>query len=107
MLLYVLVIALVLNKLNPYMEKPMRLPSLAYMCLISFMSLSALLLTVNRFSVYSMLLYVGSLLFVFSDTILSFQIFRHRSDGGYLRVMLSYLAAQTAIVVGLAQLGGM
>lgn len=45
-------------------------------------------------------LFAGTLLFLFSDTILSFEIFRGETKNGNLKVMITYIAAQILISAG-------
>jgi uncharacterized membrane protein YhhN len=45
-------------------------------------------------------LFAGTLLFLLSDTILSFEIFKGETKNGNLKVMITYIAAQILISVG-------
>ncbi|MDO4572854.1 MAG: lysoplasmalogenase [Clostridia bacterium] len=95
-------IFLVMRPLRPCLPRGMFMPCLLYMLLISFMSLTTLLLLTGRPSLYSALLFCGSLLFVFSDTILAFSTFGVRQYRyANLLVMSTYILAQTLIVTGL------
>jgi len=87
-------------KLFPYLPKAFRIPALSYMMLISTLSLSAASAAIASFSIGAGLLLLGTLLFMLSDGILSFEMFRSETKSSHLRVMVPYLAGQTLIASG-------
>ncbi|MEL7602013.1 MAG: lysoplasmalogenase family protein, partial [Bacillota bacterium] len=63
-------------------------------------SLSAASAAIASFTVGTALLLSGTLLFMVSDGILSFEMFRSETKASHLRVMVPYLAGQTLIASG-------
>jgi uncharacterized membrane protein YhhN len=82
-------------------EKKMTLPVVVYEIIITLMSMSALQLLLSRRDGYGLLVFAGSLCFLFSDTLLAYSTFRTGSKCASFAVMFSYIAAQAAIVLGL------
>jgi uncharacterized membrane protein YhhN len=82
-------------------KKEMNLPAIVYEIIIMLMSLSALQLLFARRDRYGLLIFAGSLCFLFSDTFLAYCTFRTRPKYAGFVVMLSYIAAQSGIVLGL------
>ena len=73
----------------------------AYCTVIIFMSLSALLRIFAVPRLDFLLVYLGSLVFILSDSILAINRFRRRSRYGGLWVMLTYGIALLLIILGL------
>jgi uncharacterized membrane protein YhhN len=86
-------------------KREMDLPVIMYEIIITLMSLSALQLMLSRRDGYGLLIFAGSLCFLFSDTLLAYSTFRVRPKYAGLFIMLSYIAAQAAIVLGLTGIG--
>ncbi|MDR3173308.1 MAG: lysoplasmalogenase [Treponema sp.] len=82
-------------------KKELNIPVIVYEIIITLMSLSALQLMLSRGDVYGLLVFAGSICFLLSDTSLGYITFRTRSKYASLFVMLSYIAAQLTIVLGL------
>ena len=93
-------------KLMPYAPKSLRKPGFLYALLLSGTCLSALylLLTVGK-DAY-LLAFIGGLFFMLSDTLLTGQQYRKELKHGNFYVMLTYIIAQTLLILGLAQTGG-
>ena len=87
-------------RLFPYLPKAFRVPSLAYMLLISSLSVSAAAAALKSFTPGAALVLAGTLLFMLSDGILSFEVFRTETHASHLKVMVPYIAAQTLISAG-------
>jgi uncharacterized membrane protein YhhN len=100
--LYMALIWLIMSKLRRDLPQSFVVPCLAYMLVICLMSFAALLLLINWRTINAALLFIGSLLFMVSDTVLAFDTFRTRPvrHGGIL-IMGTYILAQTLIVCGL------
>lgn len=100
--LYMAVIWLIMRQLRRDLPQSFVLPCLIYMLVICFMSFAALLLMLNWRTIYAVLLFIGSLLFMVSDAVLAFDTFRTRPirHSGIL-IMGTYILAQTLIVCGL------
>lgn len=100
--LYMALIWLIMHKLRRDLPQSFVLPCLVYMLIICFMSFAALLLMLYWRTLNAALLFIGSLLFMVSDTVLAFDTFRPRPirHGGIL-IMGTYILAQTLIVCGL------
>jgi uncharacterized membrane protein YhhN len=81
-------------------KKEMDLPVIVYEIIIMLMSLSALQLALSRRDGYGLLIFAGSLSFLFSDAFLAYSTFRTGPKHASFFVMLSYIAAQAAIVLG-------
>ena len=99
-LAYCAVVSWVYKKLWPYLQKAFRFAALGYMLLISALSFSAAAAAAASFSLGAALLLSGTLLFMLSDGILSFEVFRRETRGGHLKVMAPYIAAQALIAAG-------
>lgn len=102
---YVVYCVFVCRQLFPYVDKPMKLPVTVYMFFLMTMSFTSLLRG-SAFSGLNFILpFVGSLSFIASDSMLAFQSFKKRGifagRGGGIAVMITYLAAQFLIVLGL------
>ncbi|MDR2371086.1 MAG: lysoplasmalogenase [Treponema sp.] len=82
----------------------MRIPVVFYEITIMLMSMTALQLFLSEKSPASAAVFAGSLLFLASDCMLARFLFNVRPKWGDFAVMASYIAAQTAIVSGLAVL---
>jgi uncharacterized membrane protein YhhN len=82
-------------------EKTMKLPAIVYEIAILLMSLSALQLFLARRDGGSLLVFAGSLCFIFSDTLLARFTFGTKPRYGDFFVMLTYIAAQSGIVWGM------
>lgn len=99
--LCVLAIAVTFYRLKPHLKRQLYAPCLGYMAIIAAMCLCAAMRFVSDVSLHRGLVLAGSLVFVCSDTILSFQLFRAETTKGNFCVMLTYITAQTLITVGL------
>lgn len=91
---------MLLKMLKPYAPDNMKIMMRSYVVLISAMSLCAILRFAAAPSVYAGVAAVGSLLFLASDSILSFEIFKGETKYGNFIVMLTYILAQSALAVG-------
>jgi len=81
-------------------SKEMKLPAIVYEIVILTMAVSALQLYVVNGSTHSLLVFLGSLCFLASDTMLAFFTFGKNTKYGDFLVMLTYISAQTLIAVG-------
>lgn len=95
LLFYIVYIYFLVRKLIPYVGKGMLPITFLYITIILCMSISAYFRypTVTGISYY--LTWIGTLSFLCSDSILSFQIYANGSHHG---VMILYLIAQTLII---------
>lgn len=94
---YIAYAVFVMRRLLPSVDHAMKIPVLVYMSVLLLMSWFALL----RFGAQggrTVLTWIGSMLFVISDTILAFQVFRNRSGKG---IMETYVIGQLLIVEGM------
>jgi uncharacterized membrane protein YhhN len=82
----------------------MRIPVIVYETVIMLMSLTALQLLAGEKSAVSAVIFAGSVLFLVSDSLLARFIFSVKPAWGDFVVMACYIAAQAAIVMGLAAL---
>ena len=90
---------LIYSSLLPYL-KSNRLNALLYLTIILIMSFSSLLrlYSTNRYQFW--LPFVGSILFICSDTILAFNQFKTKSKRNEIYIMITYILAQFLIVLG-------
>ena len=97
----------VYKKLIPYAPRSLRKPGFLYALLLSWTGLSALylLLLTQRFPY--LVAFVGGLFFMVSDTLLTGQQYRKETRHGNFYVMLTYIIAQSLLVLGFALLGGL
>ena len=82
--------------------KQMKLPALCYDIVIFFMSTCAFALLLARPCVGSALIWIGSLSFIVSDSILAEGIFLSERAHHHFKVMTTYTFAQFAIALGAA-----
>jgi uncharacterized membrane protein YhhN len=88
------------KKLTPFLPRKLWIGCLLYMALLSTLSATAAVGVLSGFSMGTVSLFAGTLLFLLSDTILSFEIFKGETKNGNLKVMITYIAAQILISVG-------
>lgn len=96
---YILYGVLIYKKLLPHLES-MKVPVLIYLTVILVMSFSSLIRVWNTDSYCFWLPFIGSLLFISSDSMLSFNIFNSTHRWREVLVMITYIAAQFLIVLG-------
>ena len=100
-LLYVLYCIPVSRRLLPSVEPKLRPAVILYMICLLGMSCSSLLRYPCTSGARFWLSFLGSLLFVLSDTMLAFRVFKKKSNGNSgAAVMVTYLLAQLMIVSG-------
>lgn len=88
------------KKLTPFLPKKLLGGCLFYMLVLCTLSATAAVGVLTDFSVGTVILFLGTLVFLLSDTILSFEIFKEETKNGNLKVMITYIAAQLLIAVG-------
>jgi uncharacterized membrane protein YhhN len=101
---YVVYCVVICRRLLPFVEKPMKLPVVAYMFFILTMSFTSLLRG-SAFSGFNFVFpFIGSLSFIASDSMLAFQNFKKSGpfagNKGGVAIMITYLAAQFFIALG-------
>ena len=97
--------ALILNVLLPVIIKPpkeMRIPVIIYGTIILTMSICALQYLLSNITISSIMLFAGSIVFVFSDSLMSYLAFREKPKYFNAITMLPYIIAQGMIVFGFA-----
>jgi uncharacterized membrane protein YhhN len=92
--------AMTFKKLTPFLPKKLWGGCLFYMLLLCTLSATAAAGVLTGISAGTVCLFAGTLLFLLSDTILSFEIFKGETKNGNLKVMVTYIAAQILIAVG-------
>ena len=82
--------------------KQMKIPVIAYETIILIMAIFALQVFLSQFiengKIFGLLIFIGSLCFVASDTMLALRTFRRVKI--YFAVMITYIAAQLLITLG-------
>lgn len=99
-------IVLVLLVLLPCAPKGMRPPLLFYAALLGATAAFSLLRLLHEATPYRWLSWIGGLLFLFSDSLLIREKYRNTTRIGGLSVMITYILAQTGLVLGFALQGG-
>ena len=94
------------KKLLPYAPKSLRKPGFCYALLLSLTGLSALYLLLITHKPAYLVAFVGGLFFLLSDTLLTGNQYRKELRHGNFYVMLTYLLAQSLLVLGFTLLGG-
>lgn len=90
----------VMKKLTMYLGD-MKIPTYIYMGVILFMSFTSLArIWAMDMSISFFLPFIGSLLFLCSDSMLGFYTFKGKFKNGNIYIMLTYVLAQVLIVVG-------
>ncbi len=89
------------TQLKPYLPKNLVILCLLYMLLLASFSAVAALNAILLTRLGSILIFCGTLFFLVSDTVLSFNTFKEEKKGGNFIVMLTYIIAQTLIACGL------
>ena len=98
--IYITGLWLVFRKLRPYLPKLQTIPGLLYFLLLGGLSASAALDAFASFSIGSFVLLGGTLLFLLSDTVLAFEVFRGETANSHIKIMAPYIAAQALIAAG-------
>ncbi len=93
---------LIIKMIRP--AKNMIVPVIVYTAVILSMSVFALQLMRFNTTIWSVIIFIGSLLFMCSDTILAFFTFHTMPKRGNFYVMIFYIAAQAFIMIGLSRL---
>ena len=93
-------VVMTFKKLSPFLPKKLWGGCLFYMILLSTLSAAAAAGMLTSLSLGTVCLFLGTLLFLLSDTILSFEIFKGETNNGNLKVMTAYIAAQILIAAG-------
>jgi hypothetical protein len=88
------------KKLLPFLPMAMRIPALCYMLLLCVLSATAAVAALSTFILGAFVLLAGTLAFLLSDTILSFEMFRGETAHSHIKVMIPYIAAQVFIAAG-------
>ena len=99
-IIYVIVAFSVMKKLTRYLGD-MKIPTYIYMAVILLMSFASLTrIWVMEMSIAFFLPFIGSLLFLCSDSMLGFYTFKGKFKNGNIYIMLTYVLAQVLIVGG-------
>lgn len=90
---------IIYNKLSPFM-KSMNLQGLLYFIVLIFMSFSSFLRIYTVHGYQFWFPFIGSILFVISDTVLAFNEFKSKTICKEIIVMLTYTMSQLLIIIG-------
>jgi uncharacterized membrane protein YhhN len=102
---YIIAIALGLFMIKTIApEKSMIIPVILYTFVILHMSIFALQLMLSNSHFESIMIFIGSILFICSDTILALFTFHTMPKRGNFFIMLTYILAQALIITGLGRL---
>jgi len=86
-------------------SQEMRIPVAVYAVVIFAMSIAALQLFLNRPSGATLTLFIGSLVFMFSDAMMAYLLFHNRPKQFNFITMVPYIVAQALIMFGLVTMG--
>jgi len=81
--------------------KGMRRPVIIYAVVIMLMSMSALQLMLSQPGFGTILLFIGSVIFLFSDSLMAYLMFHGKPKHYNFITMLPYIIAQGCIIMGL------
>ena len=99
-IIYAIGAGAVMKKLRMYLGD-MKIPTYIYMAIILFMSFISLArIWTMGMSISFFLPFIGSLLFLCSDSMLGFYTFKGKFKNGNIYIMLTYVLAQVLIVAG-------
>lgn len=96
---YILYGYLILRILKPNLGIAL-VPVIIYMCAILMMSFTSLCRIWNGFNLQFLLPFIGSLFFIVSDSVLSYNSFNKPSKNYEVVIMFTYILAQILIVAG-------
>ena len=97
---YLTIGTLILKSTQPFVPKKLVPAGIFYILLLCTLGITAASGMIAGFSAGALVLYIGTLCFQLSDSILSFEIFRGDTKNGNIRVMASYIAGQALIAAG-------
>ena len=105
-ILIVLVFGLLAMAVLAYMTirrvvKSMTIPVILYSLTLFVVTLFSGVLLINSPSWYNASIFIGSLLFMFSDSLVAYGLFIKDFKRKHLYIMVTYLLAQLLIVIGL------
>jgi uncharacterized membrane protein YhhN len=83
-------------------EKELQIPIIVYDVVIMTMAIFALQLFITQDSLFGTLIFIGSISFIISDFTLAFDTFKKKTTIGYFCVMVTYIAAQLLLTLGLS-----
>ncbi|MGP1576524.1 MAG: lysoplasmalogenase [Treponema sp.] len=104
MTLYLLIMLFIFRRLYNHLGK-LRIPVFFYMCCIAIMGITVMLYLLTVKTVFAGIAAVGSLFFIASDTVLSYTLFVGEFSKSRFVVMITYLTAEAALIIGM--LGGL
>ena len=87
-------------RLNPYLSS-MKIPVIAYLNIILFMSFASFTRIWEINGIAFWFPFVGSIIFIVSDTLLAIRVFKYNIMRGWISVMIFYICAQLLIILGL------
>ena len=87
-------------RLNPYLSS-MKIPVIAYLNIILFMSFASFTRIWEINGIAFWFPFVGSIMFIVSDTLLAIRVFKYKIMRGWISVMIFYICAQLLIILGL------
>ena len=91
---------LILKKINP--PKPMKIPVAVYAATIMMMSMAALQLMLASPFLPAILIFAGSIVFIYSDSSMAYLLFGEKPKYFNVITMIPYIIAQGVIIMGLA-----
>lgn len=101
-LIYILIGTIVESKLSPFLNT-MKIPVRMYMVVILLMSFFSLTRFWSVSFISFLFPFLGSVLFIVSDTLLAFDMFTDKKQVNHAAIMSTYILAQGFIVLGFIQ----
>lgn len=100
-IIFYLFYALLLVKgLFPYLGS-MKILGTMYMSTIMIMSFISLLMMLQSFTINTVLIFLGTIIFIVSDSVLAFDTFKEKYAYSGVIIMSTYITAQFLIIVGI------
>lgn len=97
---YLFYALLLVKELFPYLGS-MKILGTMYMSTIMVMSFISLLMMLQSFTINTVLIFLGSIIFIISDSVLAFDTFKEKYAYSGVIIMSTYITAQFLIIVGI------
>lgn len=97
---YLFYALLLVKELFAYLGS-MKILGTMYMSTIMVMSFISLLMMLQSFTINTVLIFLGSIIFIISDSVLAFDTFKEKYAYSGVIIMSTYITAQFLIIVGI------
>lgn len=97
---YLAVAGIIVKTLLPDVPKPLLPAGIFYFLLLCTLNVTAVSGMLADFSAGAVVLFAGALLFMLSDSILAFEVFRGETKNSNIKIMVPYIAGQALLAAG-------